>query len=270
MFDLSFAPSYPAGEMTAMTSMTDMVAAPAWVTLLGWIVTGVGVLIAGGILVDVYVGGYRQPMWAMELVWAITAVYAGPLTLWAYCRWGRPSTRKWQRRHGSVPQWGLPVTAVVQTIPGGAASFTGHLIAIPIVMSAGLTIGGRAVWPMILLIAAFALPLLTAFEWRSLSLAGQVASPRRRLGLAVRISVLAVAAFDLGMGAAMLLVAFVLGYAHTSIAFWLVMWGGMLLGFVTAYPMVWWLLARDREAPHATRYRSASRCLKSSPSPGRY
>lgn len=251
MLELSSTPGHSVVAMTGMANMPDITVAPAWVTLLGWIVTGIGVLMAGAILVDVFVGGYRQPMWPMELVWAITAVYAGPLALWAYYRWGRPGTRKWQQRHGFAPRWGLPVRAMLQTIPGGAASFIGHLVAIPIVMRLGLTIGGRAVWPMILLIAAFALPLLAAFEYRALSMADEVASAGRRVRLAVWISVLAVLAFDLGMGAAMMLVAFVLGYAHTSIAFWLVMWAGMLLGFVTAYPMVWRLLLRDSTQPAA-------------------
>ncbi len=227
--------------------MMDMAMAPAWVTILGWIVTGIGILLAAVMLADIYLGGYRQPMWQMEAVWAITAVYAGPLAAWAYYRWGRPATDKWQQQRGPAPRWGLAETTVVQTIPGGAASFIGHAIAVPVVMWTGVTIGGRAVWPMILLIAAFALPLLAAFEYRSLTLSGRAESVRKRLGAALRISVLAIAAFDLGMGTAMLIVAFVLGYSHMSMAFWLVMWGGMLLGFTTAYPVVRWLLARDRD-----------------------
>lgn len=242
MIDLNLSSGGGAG-MPGMAQMAHFTTAPAWVTILGWVVTGIGVLLAIVILADVYLGGYRQPMWAMELVWAITAVYAGPVALWAYYRWGRPSTRKWQRLHGGEPDWGLPVTAAVQTIPGGAASFIGHLTAIPVVMSAGLSIGGRAVWPMIILIAVFALPLLTAFEYRSLSWADDASSVGRRLRAALWISMLAILAFDVGMGAAMLLVAFVLGYSHASVAFWLVMWAGMWLGFVTAYPIVRRILA---------------------------
>jgi hypothetical protein len=209
-------------------------------------------LFAVVILADIYLGGYRQPMLAMEAVWPITTVYAGPLALWAYYRWGRPDTRKWQQRHGPAPRWGLPVTAAVETVPGGAASFVGHAIAVPIVVLTGVTIGGEGVWPMILLIAAFALPVLVVFEYRALALAGQIRSAGRRLRVALRISVLAIVAFDLGMGATMLIVAFVLGYPPTSIAFWLVMWGGLLLGFATAYPMVRWLLARGTTEPAET------------------
>lgn len=219
--------------------------APEWLTLLAWIVTTVGVLVAGAMLADIYLGGYRQPLRAMEAVWPITAVYAGPLAWWAYHRWGRPATRQWQQ-HERAPRRGLSATAAVQTIPGGAVSFVGHMIAMPLVMWTGVTIAGQGVWPMMLLIAAFALPLLIAFEYHSLSRSGRAQSLGRRLWAATRISFLAILAFDVGMGASMLIVAFELGYSPESMAFWLVMWAGMWLGFATAYPVVWWLLSRER------------------------
>ena len=219
--------------------------APTWVTTLAWVYTSAGVLFGVLILADTYLRGYRQRMWSMEIVWPITAIWAGPLGLWAYYTWGRPATQKWQAANGSAPELALPARAAVETIPGGAASFAGHAIAVPIVAATGITIAGEHVWPMILLIAAFALPLLIAFEYRSLTmLAGPRSSPGKRLRVATLISVLAIIAFDLGMGATMLIVAFVLGYGPTTMAFWLVMWGGIMLGFVTAYPVVWWLLAR--------------------------
>ena len=174
---------------------------------------------------------------------------AGPLALVAYYRWGRPATSQWQNRHGAAPDWDLAVTAALETIPGGAASFIGHLIAVPIVVGTGVTIAGKGVWPMILLIAAFALPLLIAFEYRSLTRMGQIRSAALRLRVALKISLLAILAFDTGMGVTMLIVAFVLGYPPTTIAFWFVMWGGLLLGFMTAYPMVRWLLGRGVTTP---------------------
>lgn len=149
---------------------------PIWLTVLAWSITGIGMLCGGMILIDIYRGGYRQPMKSWEAVWPITAIYAGPLALVAYYRWGRPATPKWQQQHGPPPELGLDTTAAVETIPGGAASFVGHLIAVPIVVATGVTIAGKGVWPMILLIAAFALPLLIAFEYRSLTQAGQIRS----------------------------------------------------------------------------------------------
>ncbi|KKM84613.1 hypothetical protein LCGC14_1297380 [marine sediment metagenome] len=227
---------------------------PLWLITLSWSVTGIGLLCAGVILADIYRGGYRQSMKSWEAVWPITAIYAGPLALWAYYRWGRPATPRWQQQHGASPQMGLGETAAIETIPGGAASFIGHLIAVPIVVGTGVTIAGKGVWPMILLIAVFALPLLIAFEYRSLTQAGEIRSAGLRLRVALKISVLAILAFDTGMGAAMLIVAFVLGYPPTSIAFWFVMWGGLLLGFMTAYPVVRWLLGQvSRRRPSRDR-----------------
>ncbi|HCS26309.1 DUF4396 domain-containing protein [Marinobacter salarius] len=222
---------------------------PLWLTILAWSVTGIGLLCALIILADIYLGGYRQPMTSWEAVWPITAIYAGPLALVAYYRWGRPATARWQNRHGAAPDQGLAVMAALETIPGGAASFIGHLIAVPIVVGTGITIAGKGVWPMILLIAAFALPLLIAFEYRSLTRMGQIRSAGLRLRVALKISALAIIAFDIGMGVTMLIVAFVLGYPPTTIAFWFVMWGGLLLGFMTAYPMVRWLLGRGVTTP---------------------
>lgn len=219
--------------------------APQWVTVVAWIVTILGGMVAGVMLADMYLGGYRQPLRAMEAVWPVTAIYAGPAAWWAYLRWGRSATSRWQNQHGRAPQMGRAAMAAVQTLPGGAASFVGHMIAMPLVMWTGWTIGGQGVWPMMLLIAVFALPLLIAFEYHALASAGRITSAARRWWMASRISILAIAAFDVGMGAAMLVVAFVLRYSPDSMAFWLVMWAGMWLGFATAYPMVRWLLPKD-------------------------
>lgn len=219
--------------------------APEWVTVLGWVVTSVGIVLAGVILADIYAGNYRQPVPAMEAVWPITAIYAGPFALLAYYRWGRPATRKWQRQHGEPPRLGLAATVAVATIPGGAASMIGHAIAMPLVMWTGMTIAHQAVWPMILLIAAFALPLLIAFEYHWLSRTSSAQTAGQRLRAASLLSTLAILAFDVGMGASMLLVAFVLKYSGTSMALWLIMWAGMWLGFATAYPVVWWWLKND-------------------------
>lgn len=73
---------------------------PLWLTILAWSVTGIGLLCAVIILADIYLGGYRQPMTSWEAVWPITAIYAGPLALVVYYRWGRPG-------HGAMakPSW---------------------------------------------------------------------------------------------------------------------------------------------------------------------
>ncbi len=95
------------------------------------------------ILYDFYGRGYRQRIGAMEAVWPITAVYSGPLALWAYYRWGRPQSEEWQKEHGETPERSLPAAAITGATPCGAASFLAHLAAVPLVILLGLTIFGR-------------------------------------------------------------------------------------------------------------------------------
>lgn len=46
--------------------------------------------------------GHRQQMWIMNVVWPITALYAGPLALWAYFTAGRLSPDARSRKRRSV------------------------------------------------------------------------------------------------------------------------------------------------------------------------
>lgn len=91
---------------------------------------------------------------------------------------------------------------------------------------------------MIILIALLALPLLFAFEYFSSG---------KALGVALLTAALAIVAFDVGMGAAMIFVNFVLMFPPTEIAFWFIMQIGLILGFATAYPVVLWLVRRGTE-----------------------
>lgn len=215
-----------------------MSTAPAWLTAVSLIALGLGFLCAGVILYDVYGRGHRQRIGAMEAVWPITAIYFGPLAILAYYRWGRPQSKRWEERNGKTSGRSLRATAVLATIPGGTASFLGHLVAVPLVVLLELTIAGRGIWPMIILIAVFALPLLFAFEYLSLG---------EGLGAALLTAAVAILAFDLGMGAAMIFVNFVLMFPPTEIAFWFIMQLGLILGSVTAYPVVLRLIRRDAD-----------------------
>ncbi len=79
--------------------MNDPLHAIAIVCLL---LGGVSALV---IIVDLF-AGHAQQMWIMNLVWPITALYAGPLALWGYFTAGRLSTKHAvteANRHGENP-----------------------------------------------------------------------------------------------------------------------------------------------------------------------
>ena len=226
-----------------MNEMGTMI--PGWLTAVSWAYVGLALLCAAIILYDVYGRGYRQPTGVMGVVWPITALYFGPLALPAYQRWGRPRSEKWRREHGSAPEKSLPVAAATGGIPGGAASAIGHVIGVPLVVLSGLTIAGQSLWVMILLIAVIAVALLFVFEYFFSTVPTRGLSSGKGLTVALLIAVVTVLAFDVGMGGWMLVMHYLLFMPPlTDVTFLFLMQVGLILGFLTGYPAVLWLLRR--------------------------
>jgi hypothetical protein len=222
---------------------------PGWLTAVSWAYVGLALLCAAIILYDVYGRGYRQRTSVMNVVWPITALYFGPLALPAYHRWGRPRSEKWQKEHGSAPEKSLPATAATGVIPGGAASAIGHVIGVPLVVLTGLTIAGQSLWVMILVIAVIATVLLFAFEYFFSTVPARGLPTGEGLGVALLIALVTVLAFDVGMGGWMLVMHFLLFMPPlTDVTFLFLMQVGLVLGFLTGYPAVLWLLRRGTKA----------------------
>ncbi|MDP9476272.1 MAG: DUF4396 domain-containing protein, partial [Actinomycetota bacterium] len=222
---------------------------PGWLTAVSWVYVGLALLCAAAILYDVYGRGYRQRVRVMEAVWPITALYFGPLALPAYYRWGRPRSEKWQKEHGVAPEKGLPAAAATGGTPGGAASAIGHVIGVPLVVFSGLTIAGEALWVMILLIAVIATVLLFAFEYFFSTVPARGLPAGEGLGVALLIALVTVLAFDVGMGGWMLVMHFLLFMPPlTDVTFLFLMQIGLILGFLTGYPAVLWLVRRGTKA----------------------
>jgi hypothetical protein len=228
-------------------NMDNMI--PGWLTAVSWAYVSLALLCAAAILYDVYGRGYRQRTGVMNVVWPITALYFGPLALPAYYRWGRPRSEKWQKEHGSAPEKSLPVAAASGGTPGGAASAIGHVIGVPLVVFSGLTIAGQSLWVMILVIAVIATVLLFAFEYFFSTVPARGLSSGKGLGVALLIALVTVLAFDVGMGGWMLVMHFLLFMPPlTDVTFLFLMQVGLILGFLTGYPAVLWLLRRGTKA----------------------
>jgi hypothetical protein len=220
------------------------VAIPGWLTFISWVFLSIGLLSAALVLADIYLLGYRERVKIMEAVWPLTALYAGPVALAAYARWGRPMSPKWVNAHGirGKPFW---AGTAVSATHCGAGCVLGDLIAEWIVFAAALTLAG------------FALPVEYPFDYvlaLSWGILFQyfVIVPMRHPGvreglkLAAKADFLALSAFEIGLFgwmAIMQLVLFPSPHLPTnSAAFWFLMQVGMLIGFVTTYPMNWWLI----------------------------
>lgn len=225
---------------------------PYWLLVLSWVSLALGFASA-----LVIVGGHRQRsrqhMWIMDLVWPITALYAGPLALWAYFKVGRPSTRKRMqadKARGEKPAaqrkpfWQMVSVGVSHC---GAGCTLGDIAGGWIVFMGAFEIAGMALWPEY--IADFTLAFLLGIAFQYFTIA-----PMRGLGVregiiaALKADTLSLTAFELGLFGWMAIIQFVffpVGHLHPDTpVYWFLMQVGMMLGFLSSYPVNVWLLQR--------------------------
>lgn len=213
---------------------------PDWLTPVAWAYLALSLLSAACVAADIYWGRRRHENVATQLVWITSALYLGPFAIPLYLGRGRT--------HGaSTPAAGTVASAddtVRALLPGGAASAVAHLVAVPFVIAAGWTIAGLAMWPMIIVIAALAVAMLTVY-----GLAADHSDHRRvSIGAAIAAAVITVAAFDIGMVGWMLLLHYNNAMPPASEStFWFLMQMGVIVGLLTGYPAVKWLMSRDQD-----------------------
>ena len=228
--------------------MSEM-STPAWLTPVSWFFVGIALLSAAYIAYDIYGRGHRQRVGPMNAVWAATGLYLGPLAVWAYHHYGRRRSEKWQAAHGVAPEKDLSAATVTGGIPGGVASLVGHVIGVPLIVLSGVTLAGLDLWAMIAAVAAVATAFLFAYEYFFSTVPARRLSGGQGIGVAALIAFATVLAFDVGMGGWMLFLHF--GWVMpsvTDVTFLFLMQVGLVLGFLTGYPMVRFLVARGVKA----------------------
>jgi len=224
---------------------------PGWLTILAavyLIIAGICFLV---IIADV-VAGRRQPMWIMNLVWPITALYAGPIALWAYLRGGRAYGQ--QTMHGSMekggeaakeaePSWRSMALGATHC---GAGCTLGDIVAEWFTFLVPLSLFGQAIF------AAWAIDYLLAFIF---GIAFQYftikpmrnLTPRQGVVAALKADSFSLTAWQVGMYGWMAVATFVIfkqELPKTGPVFWFMMQIAMMAGFFTNLPVTWWLLRR--------------------------
>jgi len=201
---------------------------------------------AAVIVLDMTLRGYRQPMTVMAVVWPVTALYLGPIGLWAYARWGRPRSPRWRREHGRPAERAMATSVGVAVGHCGAGCTLGDIVGASLVFVVGIRLFGLALWAELVLDFAFAFVLGIGFQYLTIA-------PMRGLGVAdglraaVRADALSLIAFEVGLFAWMIALRFVV-FATDPLhpdqpMYWAAMQLGMVLGFVTSFPANWWLVS---------------------------
>ena len=239
--------------------MTDPLRTIAIVCLL------IGAASAWIIAIDL-LAGHNQQMWIMNLVWPITALYAGPLAIWGYFTAGRLSSyhvvQEAKARGEEPPGKKKPFWQMVAlgTTNCGAGCALGDIVAEC----------GSAIFPLTLfgqrIFAAWAVDYVLALGFGIIFQYFTIA-PMRGLGFrdgikaAFKADVLSLTAWQVGMYGWMAVAVFVIfrdEIPKTDPVFWFMMQIAMLAGFLTSYPVNWWL--RRAEIKEKMSLRKLSAC----------
>ncbi len=212
----------------------------AWAWLAASAVSGIAVVVhlarTGG-----------QKMWIMDLVWPITALWAGPVGAWGYFRYGRDPSAGQER---AADRASLAVTAKA-TSHCGAGCTLGDLVAAGVAVLAPLTVFGHAIFGEWIygLVAAFGFGI--AFQYFTIKPMRQL-SRREGLVAAVKADSLSLAAWQVGMYGWMAIARFAIvghPFDKATPVFWLMMQVAMFFGFATSYPVNALLLRRGIKEP---------------------
>jgi hypothetical protein len=212
---------------------------PAWLTTLSWLWIVAAIISAAIVAFDVYRRGDRPQRPIVAAIWPLSALYLGPLAIVLQRR---------NVRRREVPA-AAPKTqsGLALGLQGGVASGLAHIVGVPIVVLTGLTIANVDMWAMVAIITVLATIMLVLFELAVVASPADRQAAATRLRTAAVIALVTVVAFDVGMLGWML----VLYYSDsmpmaTDVRFTFLMQVGLVLGTLTAAPIVSRLSRRPR------------------------
>jgi hypothetical protein len=189
-------------------------------------------------------------MWIMNVVWPITGLYAGPLALWGYYTVGRLSTHRAlqeTKARGEEPLgkkkpfWQMVALGASHCGAGCAlADIVAEwgLVLFPVTLFGMKIFGAWTVDYFVALAFGIVFQYFTIAPMRGLSLGDGLIA-------AAKADFLSLTAWQVGMYGWMAIATFLI-FGHelekTGPVFWFMMQIAMLAGFLTAYPVNWWLL----------------------------
>lgn len=211
---------------------------PVWLEIVGWVSLALAGISALWIVADIYLGGRRQSMRVMEVVYPVTALYWGPVALWFYRRHGRARARQ----GADSPRWAVLARAVSHC---GAGCTLGDIIAEWLVVALGLTIAGTALFADFAMDFAWAWALGIVFQYFSIVPMRDDLGPLAGLWAAIKADTLSIVAFQIGLFAGMAIYQTLI-WSHPlpkdTASYWFLMQLSMVLGFFTALPVNAWLV----------------------------
>jgi hypothetical protein len=233
--------------------------APSWFELLAWVALGLGFASALVIVADVVVLGNWQDMAIMDLAFPLTALYMGPIALWAYFARGRRMSRKRMNMHaagmneGARDSWWQVSLSATHC---GAGCALGDIVGEWIVWASGWMIGSTAaLGPEYILDLPLAWMFGILFQYFAIAPLRDQVGQLAPLGDAIKSDTLSVLSFEVGLFGWMAVAHYVIWEPPLPIdssSHWFMMQIGMMMGFLTSWPVNRWLLQHGIKEPMAT------------------
>ncbi|HYW97097.1 MAG TPA: DUF4396 domain-containing protein [Bacteroidales bacterium] len=203
------------------------------------------------IIVDI-IAGHRQNMMIMNFVYPITALYAGLLALVVYYTIGRKTTSKAVKaakaNNKPPPSKQKPFwqSVGVGALHCGSGCTLGDILAETLLLFVPFFLFGRAIFGAWVVDYVFAFVIGIIFQYYSIKPMKGL-SPKQGLIAALKADTLSLTSWQIGMYGWMAISTFLI-FKHELEAsdpvFWFMMQIAMIFGFLTAYPVNWWLLRR--------------------------
>lgn len=193
---------------------------------------------------------HPQQMWIMNIVWPVTALYTGPIGLLMYYKMGRKMPEKMKmdmNMHHQQQDNQLNWKSVVKgTLHCGSGCTLGDIVAETLLLYVSVNVTGNKLVNAWIVDYVFAFIIGIFFQYYAIKPMKNL-SPVKALTAALKADALSLTSWQVGMYGGMAIATFLIFkhplYANTPI-FWFVMQFAMVLGFITAYPVNWWLIKK--------------------------
>lgn len=236
---------------------------PVWLNYLSIAYLTLGFVSAAIICADLL--RHPQQMWVMNVVWPVTALFGTLWILWQYFTYGRLASH--EKMHAAMERGEEPPNKRLTPFPMMVANGTLHcgsgcvlgdicaewlVFAVPAIAVAfgWNSIFGEKVFAVWIVDYLFAYAFGIGFQYFTIA-------PMRGLSFgkgmiaAIKADTLSLTAWQIGMYGFMAVAYFaIFRYAFgaqlqtDSFEFWFMMQIAMLFGFLTSYPVNWWLITR--------------------------
>ena len=194
---------------------------------------------------------HPRPMTVMNLVWPITALYAGPVAVLLYYKAGRQKRADKAEHHPGATMESMPrperpfwQSVVIGTLHCGAGCTIGDLISEILLLFIPVVVFGSKVYGGWIVNFAFAFVIGIVFQYVAIKPMRNI-TVKEGIIAALKADTLSLTCWQVGMYGWMA-ISFFLIFHHvietTNPVFWLMMQIAMLAGFITAFPINWFLI----------------------------